>query len=88
MKQVAFDTKAVFERAGGPRELRALLREAEVLPPGAEDLPSENAIRTWRSRGVIPAAWVAPVMYAIGEPLYLVGDPAAKPTDPISEIFG
>lgn len=57
---ISLDTERIFAAGGGTaNSLRRLLQHHHG------SAPSVQAMNMWKSRGVIPAAWVAPVLYTL-----------------------
>ena len=56
---VAFDVRHVFATFGGPSGLLATIKKHH---PGVKLV--YNTVQMWQRRGMIPAKWMAPVLYA------------------------
>lgn len=57
---IALDVGYVFEVTGGPQALQTLLAKY-----GHTSMPAYTTVQMWKSRGVIPGAWIVPVIYAL-----------------------
>ena len=57
---IALDVKYVFEVTGGPQALQVLLGKYDPA-----HTPAYTTVQMWKSRGVIPGAWIVPVIYAL-----------------------
>src|SRR6185437_12820828 len=54
---IALDVGYVFEVTGGPQALQTLLAKY-----GHTSMPAYTTVQMWKSRGVIPGAWIVPVI--------------------------
>jgi hypothetical protein len=57
---IALDVEYVFQVTGGPQALQALLTRYDP-----RQAPAYSTVQMWKSRGVIPGAWIVPVIYAL-----------------------